>query len=217
VRSRARAAGIVLGVLVASATCRSGAGDALVAVAPPADWRAGLLAERAEKDDYFRSSDESPLLAEDRASFRGLEYWSPDAAYHLVGPLNRFVVPERFTIVTTAGKPRPCERVGWVAFRIRDRDLRLAVYRLLDGSGGSGGEDLFLPFTDGTSGEETYPAGRYVELVGPPGGPYVLDFNRAYNPHCAYGAPERFACPVTPAENRLAVRIEAGERGYHHR
>ena len=77
-----------------------------------------------------------------------------------------------------------------------------------------GAADFFLAFTDETTGRETYPAGRYIELDGPPGGPYVLDFNLAYNPYCAYGRPERFACPRTPPENRLSVPIEAGERGY---
>jgi uncharacterized protein (DUF1684 family) len=67
---------------------------------------------------------------------------------------------------------------------------------------------------DGTTGQETYHAGRYVDLQGPEGGPFVLDFNLAYNPWCAYGAAERYVCPVTPPENRLAVRIEAGERGH---
>ena len=70
---------------------------------------------------------------------------------------------------------------------------------------------------DATTGTETYPAGRYLELFGPPGGPFALDFNRAQNPSCAYGAPERFACPVTPAENRLELRIEAGETGFKSR
>jgi len=69
---------------------------------------------------------------------------------------------------------------------------------------------------DKGSGSTTYPAGRYVDLVGPSGGPYVLDFNYAYNPSCAYGDPERFQCPATPAANRLPVPIEAGERGWVH-
>jgi uncharacterized protein (DUF1684 family) len=101
-----------------------------------------------------------------------------------------------------------------VGFRLGDQELRLQVYRLLDSAPAQGDAGYFLPFMDGTTGQESYPSGRYVDLVGPIGGPYVLDFNAAYNPLCAYGAPERYVCPVTPRENRLPVRIEAGERGY---
>jgi len=74
--------------------------------------------------------------------------------------------------------------------------------------------DLFVPFMDATTGRETYPAGRYVSLEDAGEGRYVLDFNLAFNPSCAYGTPERFQCPRTPAENRLAVAIRAGERGW---
>lgn len=183
----------------------------MVSIPPPPGWEQKIAERRESRDAYFKSSPDTPLLAEDIPSFSGLEYWEPDPRLYFVGPLNLHPSPERFEIVSTAGKKRPCERLGWVAFRIEEQELRLQVYRLLDGEGG-----LFLPFTDGTTGEETYPAGRYVDLVGPQGGPYVLDFNTAYNPSCAYGAPERYQCPVTPKENRLAVRIEAGERGFRH-
>ena len=106
---------------------------------------------------------------------------------------------------------------------------RLQVYRLLDTGFGATPEGLLLPFADATAGKETYPSGRYLDVLGPSGeirvvqgvqgrpvavGPFVVDFNRAYNPSCAYGAPERFACPVTPKANRMDVRIEAGERGF---
>ena len=70
---------------------------------------------------------------------------------------------------------------------------------------------MFVPFLDTTSGTETYGAGRYLDLdPDPDDGTYVLDFNLAYHPSCIYDA--RFSCPLTPAENRLPVRIEAGER-----
>jgi len=181
----------------------------MVSIPPPDGWREALLAFRVDKDRLFREAADSPLLPEDLAGFGGLEYWAPDPRYYFVGTLHPYVEPARFEIVSTAGTKRPCEKLGWIAFPIDGEEQRLEVYRLLDGGGG-----LFLPFADATTGRETYPAGRYVELVGPDGGPYVLDFNRAYNPSCAYGAPERFQCPVTPPENRLRVRVETGERGY---
>jgi uncharacterized protein (DUF1684 family) len=197
---------------------RCGGGERpMVVSAPPPGWAGELAAERAAKDKEFRTSPETPLLAADVPSFKGLDYWAPDPAYRFGGPIERDEKPERFTILSTTGKPRPCETYGRVVFDIHGKRCRLRIYRLLDTPQATGTAALFLPFTDATTGRETYPAGRYVDLAGPDGGPYVLDFNRAYNPLCAYGAPERFACPVTPADNRLAVGIEAGERGYKRR
>ncbi len=184
---------------------------------PPPGWSEKIVADRAAKDEEFRTSADTPLLSADLPSFRGLDYWPPDPSYRFSGPIDRDANPKRITLLSTTGKSRPCETYGTVAFEVRGKRCRLRIYRLLDAPEAVGTAALFLPFTDGTTGRETYPAGRYVDLTGPEGGPYVLDFNRAYNPLCAYGAPERFACPVTPAENRLAVRIEAGERGYRRR
>jgi len=208
-RPRRRSVGLALAALAVA--CSSPPKGSMVRIPPPHDWQARLVAFRADKDRSYATSQDSPVLAEDRVGFAGLAYWAPDSRYYFVGPLHRYAQPERFEIVSTAGVKRPCVKLGWIGFTIDGTPLRLQVYRLLDGADG-----LFLPFTDATTGSETYPAGRYVDLVGPDGGPFVLDFNAAYNPSCAYGAPERFQCPVTPTENRLAVRIEAGERGYRH-
>lgn len=182
----------------------------------PESWARSLAGDRAAKDRGYRNPSDTPILPEDREAFRGLDYWPPDPKYYLVGSIEVNDRLDRFQIPTTAGKLRPCERYGRVRFELAGRPMSLQVYRLLDGEAAPGEESFFLPFTDGTTGTETYPAGRFVDLTGPKGGPYVLDFNRAYNPLCAYGAPERYACPVTPPENRLPIRIEAGERGFKH-
>jgi uncharacterized protein len=201
------AAGLVALALVAG--CSPRPTGAMVSIPPPEHWTDGIRAYRADRDRLFREGSDSPLLAEDRPSFTGLEYWEPDPRYYFVGPLHPYPEPMRFEIVSTRGTKRPCEKLGWIAFPLDGAEHRLQVYRLLDGDGG-----LFLPFQDATTGKQTYPAGRYVDLMGPEGGPYVLDFNMAYNPSCAYGAPERYQCPVTPAENRLRVSVAAGERGF---
>jgi len=198
-------------LVAGAAACGPSAGKAMVSVPPPAGWEDRIATARAERDRAFRGDPDTPLLPEDVVSFTGLDYWNADPKYRFVGELEIHDEVERFEITTTAGKVRECEKVGQVTFSVDGRRLTLQVYRLTD-TGEAGG--LFLPFTDRTSGIETYPAGRYVDLQGEPGGLYVLDFNEAYNPSCAYGAPERFACPVAPRENRLDARIEAGERGY---
>lgn len=207
---------LTLGLALAGG-CTNEPTGSMVRIAPPDPWAASLAQARERKDAYFRSDPGSPLLAQDLGSFRGLDYWAPDPRFYFVGRLELHAAPERFELTTTSGEVRPCEKVGWVSFGLEGREQRLQVYRLLDQPAVGGGADYFLPFMDATTGSETYPAGRYVELEGPQGGPYVLDFNTASNPWCAYGAVERYACPVTPQENRLSVRIEAGERGYRDR
>jgi uncharacterized protein len=204
---------LALGLAIA-AGCARGPTGTMVRIPPPDPWAARLAEARERKDAYFRGNPASPLLEQDVPSFRGLDYWAPDPRFYFVGTLELYAAPERFELATTSGEVRPCERVGWVSFGLDGHEQRLQVYRLLDQPAEGGGADYFLPFMDGTTGSETYPAGRYVELEGPQGGPYVLDFNTASNPWCAYGAVERYTCPVTPSENRLSGRIEAGERGY---
>ena len=213
-RGGRRAATVAAVALALAAGCTSEPTGSMVRIAPPDPWAATLAEARERKDAYFRADPGSPLLAQDLGAFRGLDYWAPDPRFYFVGQVHLYVTPERFELATTSGEVRPCEKVGWVSFDVDGREQRLQVYRLLDQPEADGGADYFLPFMDATTGGETYPAGRYVELEGPPGGPYVLDFNTASNPWCAYGAVGKYACPVTPAENRLPVRIEAGERGY---
>lgn len=208
------ARGFVVLAIIALVGCGPAPESLMTAVPPPAGWAERVMADREGKDEIFRTDPETPLLAEDRDGFEGLLYWDLNPDYRFVGPVRLYENPERFSIATTSGKERPCERYGWVSFEIDGERHSLQVYRLLDGPPSEGPPQLFVPFIDATTGKETYPAGRYLDLVGEAGGLYVLDFNQAYNPLCAYGAPERYFCPVTPRENRLSVRIEAGERGY---
>ncbi len=207
-----RSAALLL-VVAATFGCQPYDTTVMMSLEPPQDWVARLETARQERDHYFRTSPESPLITEEIPGFEGLEYYEPSSGYYFVGEIEYYAEPEPIEMITTSGKQRPCEKIGRVRFAIDGTPTTLQVYRLLDIQDPTAA--LFLPFNDVTTGTETYPAGRYADLVGPQGGPYVLDFNRAYNPSCAYGAPERFACPVTPAENRLKVRIAAGERGYH--
>ena len=180
----------------------------------PEGYVEAVTGGRSEKDRNFIVDPDSPIPAGLRNAFHGLQYWPVDPRYRLQVPLEEFEIKERFTIVTTTGEARPCERYGRLAFTLDAADLHLTVYRLLDGQPTGTAADLFVPFMDATTGRETYPAGRYVSLEDAGEGRYVLDFNLAFNPSCAYGTPERFQCPRTPAENRLAVAIRAGERGW---
>ena len=165
-----------------------------------------IAAQRAAKDEYFRLAPDSPVPAEERDGFTGLAYYEVDPAYRLdglvLGPY-KGGEPEAFDMATSSDDLRRAWRAGTFAFSLDGRALTLVAYDL-------GGGELFVPFLDATSGTESYGAGRYLDVEPELDGSFTLDFNLAYQPYCAY-SPE-FSCPLTPPENRLAVRIEAGER-----
>ncbi|MET0771810.1 MAG: DUF1684 domain-containing protein [Candidatus Limnocylindrales bacterium] len=168
-----------------------------------------VLGYRADKDRFFKDSTGSPIPAEDRSSFAGLTYFPVDETMVIDDlALEPYTgdAPVRFEIPTSDGRLRPAERAGVFRFGVDGRELTITAYRLAGGTDGA----LFVPFLDATSGAETYGAGRYLDIEAQDDGTYSLDFNLAYHPSCAYDP--RFSCPITPPENRLPVRIEAGER-----
>jgi uncharacterized protein (DUF1684 family) len=168
------------------------------------DYRGLVEAERAQKDDWFARSPASPIPAR----FSGLPYFAVDPALRFEGLTlepYRGDEPSRFAIPTSDGQLRPARRAGTFTFTLDGADRRLTAYVLEDG-----GDSLFVPFLDDTSGRETYGAGRYLDLEPDEDGSYAIDFNLAYHPYCVYA--DTYSCPLTPAENRLATRIEAGER-----
>lgn len=167
----------------------------------------GLERYRAEKDSGFRQRESSPLTERVRARFKGLEYYPAAAQFWVVARLEKFPNPEPVNLMTTTGEPRPMLRYGQLHFTVGGKECRLTAYQ----SAGHP-EHLFLPFKDGTNGTETYGAGRYIDLTVQPesSANYLIDFNLAYNPYCAYN-PE-YSCPVVPRENVLTIPIRAGER-----
>ena len=164
---------------------------------------------RDDKDEFFRSAQGSPIPAADRPAFNGLPYFDVDARL-VVDELTlepySGAEPTQFQIPTSDGKLRPAERAGTFRFELEGKPLALTAYRMT----GPGDESLFVPFADATSGIETYGAGRYLDLEPEDDGSWTLDFNLAYHPSCVYDP--KFSCPLPPPENRLPVRIEAGER-----
>ena len=164
---------------------------------------------RADKDAYFRTGHASPVPAADREAFSGIPYFPVDESFIAEGlTLEPYAGddPVRFEIPTTDGRLRPAERAGVFQFELMGDPHRLTAYRMAN----SQGESLFVPFLDATSGTETYGAGRYLDLEPDDDGTWTLDFNLAYQPSCVYDP--RYSCPLTPPENRLSVRVEAGER-----
>ena len=175
----------------------------------PHDYQAAIAGYRAEKDAFFKTSPSSPIRADERPTFEGLPYYPVDEDLVFEGlRLQPYTgsEPSAFQIPTSDGKLRPAHRAGTFGFEANGAPRQLTAYVLNDGRP----ESLFVPFLDQTSGKETYGAGRYLDLEPDDDGTYAIDFNLAYHPSCVY-APQ-YSCPLTPTENRLATRIEAGER-----
>jgi uncharacterized protein (DUF1684 family) len=170
-----------------------------------------LIRARQERDRFFKSNPQSPIPAEARGRFQGLDYFPANPGLRFQVRLNRYPVPARLRMATNTGEVRDALKYGYFEFPAEGQICRLQVYRMEE-SGGSGPPYLFIPFRDATTGKESYEAGRYLELPENTSGVYDLDFNQAFNPSCAYGGD--FSCPIPPEENRLAVPIAAGEKKY---
>ena len=161
---------------------------------------------RDTRDALFRSHRQSPLPVEARRDFESVAYFPYDPGLRVLAE----VVPargERRLIPGSTGSPVVFSRFAIARSRVGELELYW-----LEGYGGG----VFLPFGDATNGRETYSAGRYLldtvkgADLGTEDGRLVLDFNFAYNPSCSYDP--RWACPLTPPENRLELEIRAGER-----
>lgn len=179
---------------------------------PPVDNRpydAQIQAWRTDKDNGFRSADDSPIPQAARAAFAGLAYFPIDARYRIPALLkeDRSGPPVMIELQTSQSAKQRMRRVGTLGFSLDGEALVLTAFA---DENASDMRRLFVPFTDMTSGAETYKHGRYIELERTPTGLYDLDFNRAYHPFCVYNP--NYECPVPPKENRLAVAIRAGER-----
>ncbi len=164
---------------------------------------------RAEKDSAFKYDAHSPIPEEERNDFKGLKYFVPDTSYYVTAKFTKYKNPDTLKITTT--KPddiRTMQRYGEFRFSIDGKELALQGYVNVPLKKYF---YVFLPFTDLTTGEETYEAGRYLDIEFTPGDTVcVLDFNLAYNPYCAYN--KRYSCPLVPMENNLNVKILAGEK-----
>lgn len=162
-----------------------------------------LIELRAKKDDFFKHHEQSPLTSAQKDNFNGLTYFIPMPKLDMVVEVTPFDKPENVQLQTTTGDTRWYLRWGEFTFKIGHEEARLSIYKMPP-------EHFFLPFVDTLAGEETYPAGRYLEPIPLEGNQFRIDFNQAYNPYCAYG--DNWNCPITPAENRLSVPIRAGEK-----
>jgi uncharacterized protein (DUF1684 family) len=176
-------------------------------------WRVALDAYWAEVDSTYRDTLHSPLPKLDRKDFEALERFPVDPAYRVLARFESFEGPV-FGMKTSTEREPKYRSVGTLHFMLAGVEEQLTVYKNIDLSRLDEYRNyLFVPFTDLTNAEATYGGGRYIDLEGPLGEEVELDFNRAYNPYCAYGG--AYSCPIPPLENHLELPVRAGVLKYH--
>lgn len=169
------------------------------------DYTTKIASERANKDAFLRQKDDI-ILPADRDKFLPLSYFPIDENYAVPAQLQLLPTREPLQMPTSTGTLREMERVGTLVFNLKGQPLKLTAFI----EAGAPLTRLFVPFSDLTSGTETYQAGRYMDLDPTPTGIYIVDFNVAYHPYCYYN-PE-YVCPIPPKENRLNAPVRAGEK-----
>ncbi len=167
-----------------------------------------ILEERQRTERFMKSSDESPFAPGDIA-FNGLDFYAPQPAYKVRARLTPIESQKLVQMPTSTGEEEKYIRYAYADFEIEGQQARLLVLQPFDSQ-----TMLFVPFSDATSGEETYGGGRYMDVEIPARTikSIELDFNKAYNPYCAYNP--TYSCPLPPKENMLKISISAGEKVY---
>jgi uncharacterized protein len=181
----------------------------------PANAQSYQEAIRLHREDYkkaFLKSDHAPLKKEDLSYLR---FYEPDSSYRVVATFRSTPGSKPFDMPTYSGITKEFVKYGELHFTLTGKEYILEVYRNLAlAATPIYRNHLFIPFKDPTNGQETYGGGRYLDLetTDLASGTYLLDFNKAYNPYCAYS--EGFNCPIPPRANHLTIDIKAGEQNF---
>lgn len=168
---------------------------------------------QSQENDEFMDPDSSILPKEILAEFTGLEFYPIDLKFRVEATFLRTPDEKPFLMPTTTKRLPEYVKYGEAHFNIDGTSFKLNLYQNTQPSDDPEYIDyLFLPFTDLTSGDGSYGGGRYVDATIPKGETMIIDFNKAYNPYCAYNP--RYSCPIPPKENDLLIRIEAGVKDF---
>lgn len=179
------------------------------------DKLADILLFQEELNAEFKNPESSPLPDRFRINFESLEFFEPDTNYIVEAELVRTPEALPFSMPTTTGRESTEVVYGIAKFTLNGKDHKLEIYQSPELITQAEYEDyLFLPFTDNTNGEETYGGGRYLDLRIPKGNKIILNFNKAYNPYCAYN--KKFSCPIVPKVNNLDTEIKVGVKAFEY-
>jgi len=158
--------------------------------------------------DYL-DPEKSPLNEEDLANFKGHHFFEIDTSYSVIAKFTRSLNAVPFRMKTTTRRLPVYEKFGTAEFKLSGQTYTLEIYQSHSSRDSEEYKDyLFLPFTDATNGHESYAGGRFIDVRIPEGNTIKIDFNKAYNPYCAYN--KKYSCPIPPEENRLNTPIRAG-------
>jgi len=156
----------------------------------------------------------SPLSAEDLAVFKALDFYSINEEFFVVAKFVRTENEKPFEMKTTGERKPMYVKYGEAYFVLEGKDFKLNIYKNIELSKKEEYKDyLFLPFSDLTCGNESYIGGKYIDMKVPQGETMVIDFNKSYNPYCAYS--HKYSCPKVPLENDLNIEIKAGVKKFH--
>ncbi|WP_291870304.1 DUF1684 domain-containing protein [Maribacter sp.] len=172
-----------------------------------------ILHWQKELNEEYANPETSPLPDKYRKNFEGLDFFKPDSNFAIVANFER--TPEAIPFMMPTTTDRKSEEVvyGVITFILQEKEHRLEVYQNRKLMQQEEYKDyLFLPFTDASNGKETYGGGRYIDLRIPEKNRIQIDFNKAYNPYCAYN--KKYSCPIVPGVNNLNVEVLAGVRAF---
>lgn len=162
-----------------------------------------------ELNEEFASAEKSPLTEEDRAKFKELPFFPVNESYKVKAKFIRTPNSIPFEMPTTTTRKPVYEKYGEAHFKLNGKDFVLSIYQSHSLREKEEYKDhLFLPFTDLTNGNESYGGGRFLDLTIPEGDTIIIDFNKAYNPYCAYN--HKYSCPIPPKENDMNTDVKAG-------
>jgi uncharacterized protein (DUF1684 family) len=170
------------------------------------DYVKKLEAYRADKDQMMRDDPSSPIPRNLKTLLLPLRYFPPDPSFSTAASLRLADQRPVFEMPTSTGAIRRMQRVGVLDFTLKGQPMSLGAFV----EEGQSIDELFVPFADETTGKDTYEAGRYLQLVPTSTNLYEVDFNKAFNPYCAYN--KSYECPFPPPSNRLKMAITAGEK-----
>lgn len=170
--------------------------------------------ERELKDSEMLTGEKSPILAEEKSTFKKLNYYKPNTSFRKVATFKRFDQATHFLMKTTTDRLPEYSLYGVITFVHKGENYALNVYQNIELVKKPGfDKNLFIPFNDETNGKDTYGGGRFLDIIETGADSLIIDFNKAYNPYCAYNF--KYSCPIPPEENNLKIRIEAGEKKWH--
>lgn len=162
----------------------------------------------------YASKEESPLLPEDFKIFTGLDFYPISEKFIVKAQFIKASKQKVFKMKTTGTRTPDYVKYGELHFKLDGNEYKLNVYQNVELTKKEGyAEYLFLPFSDLSCGKESYIGGRYIDMRIPKGETVILDFNKAYNPYCAYN--HKYSCPIVPLDNNLKTEILAGVKKFH--